>query len=386
MTQEPSTAAAAVNDRRGLAPGLSLYLDLLRFFLAFIVLLTHVQSMGYTNGVFYWRAYAFGRPAVMGFFVLSGFVIAYVVDRRERDLPSYAASRISRLYSVLLPALALTAILDAIGWRLLPEHYLHAPLDIGVTDAPLRYALALVMASSVGIVGLFQGTYDGNFIPGTNAPLWSLSNEVIYYLAFAATIFCAGRRRIILLVVIAIVAGPMILAEYPIWLLGVGVYRVLKRRPPRPGLSGLTFVLSWLLLIGVGAPSTDPWLSSVVTNQIANDLVVGLLFAVNIYAAGGLAAFFARHLSRHATMIRWLGTATFPLYLSHRPVLQFVSGIHVGQVGGVAQTLWILGWIAAATILLTLLSEPLRAMIRTRLMRWWKPDLVGAAAVSAPTA
>ena len=386
MIQRPLTAAAAVNDRRSLAPGLSLYLDLLRFFLAFLVLLTHVQSMGYTDGVFYWRAYVFGRPAVMGFFVLSGFVIAYVVDRRERDLPSYAASRLSRLYSVLLPALALTAILDAIGWRLLPEHYLHAPLDIGVTNAPLRYALALVMANNVGIAGLLQGTYEGDFIPGTNGPLWSLSYEVIYYIAFAITVFCGGRRRIILLIAVAIVAGPTIVAEYPIWLLGVGVYRLLKRQAPRPGLSGATFVLSLLLLLGVGLPSNGPWLASVVTNQILHDSIVGLLFATNIYAAGGLGDFFVRRLSPHTTALRWLGAATFPLYLCHRPVLQFVSGFHVGRVGGVVQTLWILGWIAAATVVLTLLSERLRAMIRTRLMRWWKPDLVGAAAVSAPTA
>lgn len=386
MTQEPSTAAAGVNDRRGLAPGLSLYLDLLRFFLAFVVLLSHTQSKGYTDGVFYWRVYIFGHPAVIGFFVLSGFVIAYVVDSRERDLPSYAASRSSRLYSVVLPALALTAIIDAVGWRVMPEHYLHSPLGTGVGHVPLRYGLALLMGTSFGVAGLPFGNYNPDFSPGTNQPLWSLSYEVIYYIAFAVMLFCAGRRRIILLIVVGIVAGPMILAEYPIWLMGVAVYHLLRRRAPRPGVSGVALVLSWLLLIGVGVPSAGPWLPSVVTNQIAYDYIVGLLFAANIYAAGGVAAFFARHLSRHATVIRWLGMATFPLYLSHRPVLQFVSGIHVGQVGGVAQTLWILGWIAAATVLLTLLSEPLRAMIRTRLMRWWKPDLVGAAAVSAPTA
>ena len=99
-----------------LSSGLSLYLDLFRFFMALVVLLSHASSKAYTDGLT-WRAYPFSQPAVLGFFVLSGFVIAYVTARRERDGLSFTISRIARLYSVVIPALLLTATLPYQEWQ-----------------------------------------------------------------------------------------------------------------------------------------------------------------------------------------------------------------------------------------------------------------------------
>jgi peptidoglycan/LPS O-acetylase OafA/YrhL len=49
------------------------------------------------------------------FFAMSGYVIAYVADNKEKTIQLYTISRISRLYIVVIPALLLTAILDGAG-------------------------------------------------------------------------------------------------------------------------------------------------------------------------------------------------------------------------------------------------------------------------------
>jgi peptidoglycan/LPS O-acetylase OafA/YrhL len=54
------------------------------------------------------------------FFVLSGFVIAFVTTERESDGRSFAIARLARVYSVALPALVVTFVLDAIGRSIKP--------------------------------------------------------------------------------------------------------------------------------------------------------------------------------------------------------------------------------------------------------------------------
>src|SRR3974377_2602308 len=91
---------------------LSLYLDALRFGAAFVVFLSHYRK--FTGGML-WQMQPYGRTAVMVFFVLSGFVIAWVTETRERTLQEYALSRVARLYSVIIPAFILTAGLHTIA-------------------------------------------------------------------------------------------------------------------------------------------------------------------------------------------------------------------------------------------------------------------------------
>src|SRR4051812_44741075 len=95
-------------------PALSLYLDVLRFGAAFMVFISHYSDRRLSGGLF-WQIGGYGRTSVLVFFVLSGFVIAWVSQDKEANLKEYAISRISRLYSVIIPAFILTAILDPIG-------------------------------------------------------------------------------------------------------------------------------------------------------------------------------------------------------------------------------------------------------------------------------
>src|ERR1700731_1093191 len=99
----------------------SLYLDLVRFVAAFLVMLSHANSRDLTARIIPFSD--LGHSAVVIFFVLSGFVIAYITEIKERRASEYAASRMARIYSVALPALLVTIIADSIGERLQPSIY-----------------------------------------------------------------------------------------------------------------------------------------------------------------------------------------------------------------------------------------------------------------------
>ena len=83
----------------------------------------------------------------MAFFVLSGFVIAYAAETRDPDARAFALSRLARLLSVTLPALALTAALDRVGADIFPALYADQWRD-AATQANLAVAPAARFAAS----------------------------------------------------------------------------------------------------------------------------------------------------------------------------------------------------------------------------------------------
>src|SRR6266436_803526 len=101
---------------------LSLYLDVLRFGAAFTVFLSHYTDSRFSGGLF-WQMQPYGRTAVLVFFVLSGFVIAWVTETRERTLEEYALSRLARLYSGIIPAFIAAAVLDHLAIAIDPGLY-----------------------------------------------------------------------------------------------------------------------------------------------------------------------------------------------------------------------------------------------------------------------
>src|SRR5207245_5659859 len=122
---------------------LSLYLDALRFGAALAVFVSH-YSTGRISGGLFWR-FDGGRTAVLVFFVLSGFVIAWVSDTRERTLEEYGLSRVARLYSVIIPAFIVTVVLDYIAMAIDPHLYeANELMNRGPLNVFLGYVLSLV--------------------------------------------------------------------------------------------------------------------------------------------------------------------------------------------------------------------------------------------------
>ena len=108
---------------------LSLYLDVIRLGAATLVFLSHVGLQAVSGG-FLWQLHAYGTVAVVIFFVLSGYVVASASDRPGVTGQDYFVTRLSRMYSVALPAIVLSVLLFELSTSVLPKE-LVVGWDIG---------------------------------------------------------------------------------------------------------------------------------------------------------------------------------------------------------------------------------------------------------------
>ena len=87
----------------------SCLLDVLRLTAALVVFLYHGYNMWF-NDDFGKALVHLSHFAVIIFFVLSGYLIAYTTSVNNRGPLQYAQARLGRIYSILLPAIIITAI------------------------------------------------------------------------------------------------------------------------------------------------------------------------------------------------------------------------------------------------------------------------------------
>jgi peptidoglycan/LPS O-acetylase OafA/YrhL len=316
---------------------LSLYLDALRFGAAFTVFVSHYADGRFSGGLF-WQMQPYGHTAVLVFFVLSGFVIAWVTATRERTLEEYALSRVARLYSVIVPAFIVTAVLDHVGMAIDPRLYgpdILPEMARGPRDTFLGYALSAVFLGA---------SWTLTTPPGSNFPFRTLDYEAWYYILFGMATFLYGRRRIVALVAGALLSGPKILLLFPIWLMGVAAWRWRTALPVRPGaLLALGGVAGFIAIEALGGQQLFPiaatrWLPN---DYSAYDYIVSALVALFII---GLAnARLAMPGARIERLIRFLAGTTFGLYLLHVPLLNFLGTVIPGPPDGMAHRILVFG-------------------------------------------
>ncbi len=297
-----------------LARETSLYLDAVRVFAALVVLLDHFARPRISGGLF-WQVAPFGGDAVIVFFVISGFVIAHATARKERNASAYFISRAARIYSVAVPAIALTVACDVAG-QYFDAHYTEWSYSGG--------ALWQQLATGLSFTNEF---WHAGYFPGSDGAYWSLGYEVPYYVIFGAALFARGAWRVILPLALLALAGPGIAALLPIWLLGVALY-CLGRRWQAPEAAGWALFLGSLIAWG----GAQCWLRSagyaayhVAQSDYLPDYITGICFSLNLVGFEAVAPRFARIPQPMARAIRWAAGRSFSLYLVHIPVLKLCA-------------------------------------------------------------
>jgi peptidoglycan/LPS O-acetylase OafA/YrhL len=296
---------------------LSLYLDALRFGAAFTVFLSHYAVARISGGLL-WPLAPYGRTAVLVFFVLSGFVIAWVTETREQKLEDYALSRAARLYSVVLPAFILTAVLDGFG-KIIDPHLYGPEWGHSTTHPVLGFALSAVFLGE---------SWALQKLPGLNVPFWSLNYEAWYYALFAAAVFLRRRDRSVALGLAALVAGPKILLLLPIWLMGVGAWRWRACLPKQLGGPLVVFSLTAFAVIEALGGQQRFWHPSsqwLPPSYSVYDYVVGALVALLIAGLANVNLPVPGPKLERA--VRWLAGTSFGLYLFHYPLLNFFATV-----------------------------------------------------------
>lgn len=334
----------------------SVYLDLVRFLAAFVVVLNHAP-FPFESKPF---IFSFGHEAVVVFFVLSGYVIAYVADTKEHTLKAYTISRMARIYSVVLPAIILTGLFDFLGFTLDPTAY--APGARAWDYIPIRVTASLLFLNQIWFtsIQLFS-----------NVPYWSLGYEVWYYAGFALVTYIGGRRGWLLFFGLALLLGPKIVLLMPLWWGGVYLYRskLLKRVSAGVGwamllLSVLGFLayLHWdmgdrakgFLLPFIGPEMTREFLSS---KRFLADYFLGGCIAVHFIGLRAICERYREVPGLLAKPIRSLAGSTFTLYLLHRPLLLFYAALFSLETVSPGDYLFLLAVVVATAYGISLVTE-----------------------------
>lgn len=349
--------------------GFSLYLDIVRFAAAVAVLMSHISFNPFSENIIWRPVGLYGEAAVSLFFVLSGYVVAYVTDKSEKDFKTYSIARISRLYSVIIIALPLTFMLDTTGKLFNPEFY-HLQKVLWKPESIEGYLSSLFLVNEWQIFG-FNG-----ISPGSNGPYWSLSFEATYYLVFGVALFVPRNISWLLIITILFLAGRTITAMFPLWLLGFVVYKNnFKLSNNKLVLISLAALSVFLILVSPmltkygSAGLYLPWGRGPFNRAILSDYWVAVAFAVNIISVKSLLDFDIKINDNLVKWVRWLGSLTFPLYCFHYPILCLFASISLWGISSPYTFVLELVATIVIVILLTPVTDFLKNNIRTSLRK-----------------
>lgn len=311
----------------------SIYIDLIRILAAFAVLAEHASD--YIGG-WIWRFGGYGGEAVAVFFVLSGLVIAYVSEHKERTWRDFVRARAARLYSVVIPVMLVTWVWGVLGPYADPAPYNR---EFNVPNSAWNYFRCLTFMHQLW-------NTDTHF--GVDGAYWSMGFEVAYYAIFCVATLSVSSLliRSVLTALLILLIGPRILCYLPLWLMGVGCYRVIKylERDDENARSALGNV-AWIAVL-VATPLLFGWLhdqmrewddhpkiyrffefSKQYFGVVAYFYCLGALFSLHVIAFSALSSLWTTKIKPLGPAIHWAAGATFTLYLANLPTLIFLNAL-----------------------------------------------------------
>lgn len=343
---------------------LSIYLDLVRLAAAVLVYLQHSNLIS-EQKVFLG---GYGHSAVVVFFVLSGYVIAFVTDTKEREWTSYAASRLSRVYSVVVPAIVLTLVADAIGRAHDPALYTY-PWD----QFTIRTLASLALLTEVWFVAI---------TPFSNVPFWSISYEGWFYVMFGAATFAPVRWRWALPALMLLALGPKVAVMFPLWLAGVALYRWRSLQLQSELAAWLLIAVSWIGIVGLHQAEffhwtynlTRAWLGERLFMQMnfskfaLGDYVLTAFIMANFIGMRAVAHRFDRLLLPVERPVATVASVTFTLYLMHHPLLLCWSAVLGAPRDNWTHWWTVTGLVAASVGLIAQFTEKRRGPLRKAML------------------
>lgn len=287
------------------------FLDVLRGIAALFVLLQHcVVSLAFLRWTC--RYINFGEIGVVVFFIVSGFIIPVSLEKYN-SLSRFWIGRVLRLWPIYVASLIAAVLVNPIA-KELPAYY---------AAHPARFVL--------GNFSMFQ-EYLG--IPNALGAYWTLSLELIFYVACSALFFFGGLRRTKLW--LALLALSLLLAQ-------IGLAAALHRSLPA-GRIGLlvTAFFGTMLYRHLSAPLSR---TSIVLVLCGLFSVFTICFWIRFDKYPSAAAGTLPHPDARTTILSWgcaylifltifmlrgrqfprvllwIGQISYPLYLFHGIVL-----------------------------------------------------------------
>jgi peptidoglycan/LPS O-acetylase OafA/YrhL len=314
-----------------------MYLDWLRGTAALLVFAAHVRgryfvkwsdldaaSQTHLNYALFFLT-RLGREAVMVFFVLSGFLVggqaAASLREHRYSFGRYMIARIARLYTVLLPALVLTAVFDSL-------HSAETVIDDG---------WRALLINVLFLQGIFGSAY------GSNGPLWSLAYEWWFYVLFGLGLLLIQRSShrwstfawLSLAVIIPILwlRSNDILLLFPLWLFGAAARFIPAAEfSPAPYGRRLCYALAGSAL----------FFGAVVFSNVRRDTLADYLLAIATVTVVILAKNLRPIRASWFCFGKTLAAFSFTLYAVHYPLNLLIQGLLVPRrLGHAGFTEWL---------------------------------------------
>ncbi len=277
--------------------------------------------------------FAFGHEAVMVFFVLSGYLVGSsvikAVESGRWTWGAYATTRLTRLYIVLLPALLFGLGLDLAGISLFGPASIYGG---GARYHGIIENVADWVSGEVFFGNLLFVQYILVHTLGSNGPLWSLSYEFWYYVAFP--LFWLGTRRqsswairilfILLGVGVLVFIGRHGAIRFGVWMFGIAI----ALAPPLPRLGSRA--AGWASLIGlVGSAVASRAGIGPMAFDFVKDILVGIMFSIWMLHVLNAPAHPIG--VRQRTFAQRISGMSYTLYLCHLPFLVFLHAWLIGS-------------------------------------------------------
>lgn len=381
-----------------MTPSLSATLNISRWLAAFLVVASHTRHLvlvdlnDVTNKTLFCKVLYFatglGHESVVIFFVVSGFLVGGVtLDRWREEGPkvtSFVLSRVSRIYTVLVPALIVGLGLDFVGL-----HYLNA--SELYTNSAKYHTDSLNDVISAGInlpvfagnLFMLQGILTGTL--GSNNPLWSLSYEWWYYCLFALigiAIPGNGQKRILCglaVLAISVFLPGKILLWGLIWCLGVAAHAWHKSNAWRPNaVAGLLLFVLAMIVSRLSHNVDNVANHEPMYQEFLRDFILGIAYTVGLVGAGGMKI----NIPLSRTHER-LAAFSYTTYLCHFPMMLFlvafayqVPGLQFRLqpgLGGLFYYVLLIAVVCAYCLVFSLLTERHTGYVRQKLQEYFSP-------------
>jgi peptidoglycan/LPS O-acetylase OafA/YrhL len=318
-------------------------LNSLRFFAAFMVVMHHTETIRKKNDLFnleWLGLFRNGGNAVTFFFVLSGFLITYLLLKESNktgtiSIKHFYIKRMLRIWPLYF-------LLVIIGTLMVPQVFslLHINYEIPYTLGQTWFYYVFFLP---GLVTFFFGHH-------LLEPLWSIGIEEIFYLIWAP-LFKIGKKMIltILLSIIAIKVVLMIMAE--VWIKeplfvyvvntfrfeamaigGLGAYFIFHRMKPlsnmilyKKSIQIVIYSILNIFLIFQTNINNTVWLA-VFNTPVISGLIVDFLF---LYLIIGVSLIDNNIFKFRNKFLSYLGEISYGIYMYHLliifAVIQFLK-------------------------------------------------------------
>ena len=307
-------------------------LDIVRGLAALCVFAAHASDIAYTgeySGALT-KYVHFGHIGVVVFFVLSGFVIAFVMDFKHQSGTRYLVARFVRIYTVLVPCVLLTWLIDWAGYEMQNAIY----VQLKDTSFERVAVKSLVVFAMLGQSDFITIKYL------SNGPLWSIPYEFWYYLIAGAAFYLRNANRVLMVVLLLLAAGFKILLLLPVWLTGYLAYGYCKKselftKPVRSHWLFLAFCVFTIacLIQPIYADLSRHLLGEQALSRLGfsrhflHDYLLALAFSFLLIVLLRSAETFQFGIIATARFLRPLIDMSFTMYLLHVPLMYFFRSI-----------------------------------------------------------